>query len=109
MNKFVAVAIFLLATLVGASSYADDSLERATMANELANENFIGLIMNKLNSSEYSSATSIVESSLREAGITPQRLVSCSSRDGTKDCFCGSMGCWRTESDCGCDSGIEEL
>lgn len=27
---------------------------------------------------------------------------SCSSRDGKKDCFCDG-GCWRTESDCGCN------
>ncbi|GAB4191601.1 MAG: hypothetical protein Tsb002_20430 [Wenzhouxiangellaceae bacterium] len=75
------------------------------MANEDANEAFISLVMNKLNSGEYTSASTIVDTSLREAGITPELLVSCSSRDGTKDCFCGSMGCWRTETDCGCDSG----
>jgi len=32
-------------------------------------------------------------------------MVSCSSRDGNKDCFCGECGCWRTQNDCGCDCG----
>ena len=32
----------------------------------------------------------------------PITNVSCSSRDRTKDCFCGDKGCWRTQNDCGC-------
>lgn len=29
--------------------------------------------------------------------------VSCSSRDGDRDCFCPDpVGCWRSESECGC-------
>jgi hypothetical protein len=43
--------------------------------------------------------TSVSESGEVEAA------VSCSSKDGNKDCFCGSCGCWRTQTDCGCSSG----
>lgn len=41
--------------------------------------------------------------SKRQAGAQ----VSCSSRDGAKDCFCGQCGgaCWRTATTCGCECG----
>ena len=31
--------------------------------------------------------------------------VSCSSRDGTIDCFCDG-GCWRREDSCGCTANV---
>lgn len=46
------------------------------------------------------SARQNISNSMTEIGLTVG--ISCSSRDGKKDCYCPG-GCWRTETDCGCD------
>ncbi len=32
--------------------------------------------------------------------------MSCSSRDGSTDCFCGTKGCRRTKTSCDCTSNL---
>lgn len=36
-------------------------------------------------------------------------VASCSSRDGTRDCYCGTCGCWSAATTCGCDRSNGEL
>ncbi|WP_299008749.1 hypothetical protein [uncultured Shewanella sp.] len=61
---------------------------------------FIDLVLQGEWLSEISARQSITNS-MTEVGISSVG-VSCSSRDGSKDCFCPA-GCWRSETDCGCD------
>ncbi|WP_299495399.1 hypothetical protein [uncultured Shewanella sp.] len=61
---------------------------------------FVDLIMQGEWISEISARQNI-SNSMTEIGLTSVG-ISCSSRDGTKDCFCPG-GCWRSETDCGCD------
>ena len=35
--------------------------------------------------------------------------VSCTSRDGSRDCYCGTCGCWSAATTCGCDRSNGEL
>ncbi len=38
-----------------------------------------------------------------------RNLASCTSRDGTRDCYCGTCGCWSAATTCGCDRSNGEL
>lgn len=61
---------------------------------------FGDLIMQSHWESELSARKSI-NSSMMDIGLSPIGR-SCSSRDGNKDCYCDG-GCWRTDTDCGCN------
>jgi len=37
------------------------------------------------------------------------KVASCASRDGARDCYCGTCGCWSTATTCGCDRSNGEL
>jgi hypothetical protein len=39
----------------------------------------------------------------------PRKVASCSSRDGARDCYCGTCGCWSAATTCGCDKSNGEL
>ncbi|HEX8705558.1 MAG TPA: hypothetical protein VF815_42380 [Myxococcaceae bacterium] len=38
-----------------------------------------------------------------------RNTASCSSRDGSRDCYCGTCGCWSAATTCGCDRSNGEL
>ncbi|ABE55385.1 hypothetical protein Sden_2103 [Shewanella denitrificans OS217] len=61
---------------------------------------FSDLIMQSQWESEFSARQSI-NGSMTGIGLSPVGR-SCSSKDGNKDCYCDA-GCWRTETDCGCN------
>ncbi len=106
------ILLFILLTLsISSLSFATEPSNSTLAAADLANEAFISLIFDKVHSDEYTSATDIVSSSLHESGITPILRVSCSSRDGSVDCFCAAgQFCRRTETDCECvDGGIQSI
>jgi hypothetical protein len=37
------------------------------------------------------------------------KVASCTSRDGARDCYCGTCGCWSAATTCGCDNSNGEL
>lgn len=37
------------------------------------------------------------------------KVASCASRDGARDCYCGTCGCWSSATTCGCDRSNGEL
>jgi hypothetical protein len=38
-----------------------------------------------------------------------RKVASCTSRDGVRDCYCGTCGCWSAANTCGCDRSNGEL
>jgi hypothetical protein len=38
-----------------------------------------------------------------------RKVASCFSRDGSRDCYCGTCGCWSAATTCGCDRSNGEL
>ena len=106
MKYLTSTLVFLLTLIISSISYANDTAQLATATDESANEIFISLILDKLDSGQYTSASDIVSTSLREAGITPRTLYRCTSFDGTAVCFCpAGSDCWRTPTDCACIDG----
>ncbi|WP_298775062.1 hypothetical protein [uncultured Shewanella sp.] len=99
-------SLTIILLLVASFAYSNPNQETVTTQqgsevnwNELQHV-FTDLILQGEWISEISARQNITNS-MTEIGISSVG-VSCSSRDGSKDCFCPG-GCWRSETDCGCD------
>lgn len=102
LTRSITILLLLVASFTYAESHQDTSqtqLQAEVNWSEMQHV-FADLVLQGEWFSEISARQSITNS-MAEVGINSVG-VSCSSRDGSKDCFCPS-GCWRSETDCGCN------
>lgn len=93
----------LAAALIFAVSFAHAAPEAAVEEAQdwpQAQMMFVDQVMQSEWVSEFSARQSITNG-MSSVGLEAVGR-SCSSKDGNKDCYC-TGGCWRTQTDCGCN------